>query len=219
MPKASLRLALSAVLVVPPAASAADAGLQSALDAVRPAAIGAHVRFLADDLLEGRDTGSRGHRIAARYVAAELEASGVLPAGDDGGYEQRVPLRSAEILEDETSLRLLGGGSARPLAYGRDYVLQPNFLEEDVRLEAPVVFVGFGVVAPDMGQDDYAGADVKGKIVAVLFGAPPRFPSEQRAHYGWPRLKAATAAARGAVGMLILRRPEAEQNFPWARVR
>ena len=211
-------LALCALLTLAASPAAAAPGLEGALDAVRPAAIGAHIRFLADDLLEGRGTGSRGHRLAARYVATELEAAGLEPAGDGGSFEQRVPLRSAELIEERSAVRLTREGRTRELSYGRDYVLQAQFLQDEVRIEAPVVFVGYGVVAPGLGHDDYAGIDARGKIVAVLYGAPSRFPSEQRAHYGWPRLKQETAAARGAVGMLVLRRPEAEQIFPWAKV-
>jgi hypothetical protein len=210
---------LAPLLTVAAAAVGSEPGLEGALAAVRPAAIGAHIRFLADDLLEGRDTASRGHRIAARYVASELEAAGLEPAGESGSFEQRVPLRSAELVEERCALRLTREGRTRELSYGGDYLLQPPFLGEEVRVEAAVVFAGYGVVAPGLGQDDYAGIDAKGKIVAVLYGAPARFPSAERAHYGWPRLKQATAAARGAVGMLVLRRPEGEQIFPWAKMR
>jgi hypothetical protein len=196
-----------------------DDALASALAAVRPAAVGAHIRFLADDLLEGRETGSRGFRLAARYVAAQLEAAGLEPAGDAGGFEQSMALRSAQLQEEQCLLRLAREGKKQELVYGRDYLLQPQFSGEDVGVDAPVVFVGNGIVAPDLGVDDYAGIDVKGKIVALLYGAPARFPSEQRAHYGWPRLKQATAAAHGAVGILALRRPDAEQLFPWAKAR
>jgi Zn-dependent M28 family amino/carboxypeptidase len=210
---------ISLLLTLAAPAPALEGALGGALAAVRPAAVGAHIRFLADDLLEGRDTGSRGFRLAARYVAAQMEASGLEPAGDAGSFEQRVPLRSAELREEQCLLRITREGRPQELVYGKDYVLQPLFSGEEVRVEAPVVFAGYGVVAPGLGVDDYAGIDVKGKLVAVLFGAPERFPSEQRAHYGWPRLKQATAAARGAVGMLTLRRPEAEQLFPWAKVR
>lgn len=217
MPKARLALPLLVSLAAP--ALALDSGLERALAAVRPAAVGAHIRFLADDLLEGRDTGSRGHRLANRYVAAQFEAAGLEGAGEGGGFEQRVSLLTSQPVEEQCLLRLTREGRSTDLTYGRDYVLQAQFLAADVEVEAPVVFVGHGIVAPGLGQDDYAGIDVKGKIVAVLFGAPARFPSEQRAHYGWPRLKAATAAERGAVGMLVLRRPDSEQIFPWAKVR
>jgi len=217
MLKSPLRLAALLTLAAPAAAPAA--GLEGALASVNPKALGAHIRFLADDLLEGRDTGSRGHRIAARYVAAQLEAAGLDPAGDGGSFEQRVPFRSAQLLEEQCLFRLTRAGRTRELTYGEEYLLQPQFFLEDARVDAPVVFAGYGIVAPGLGQDDYAGVDVKGKIVAVLYGAPARFPSEQRAHYGWPNLKQTTAAARGAVGLLVLRRPEAEQHFPWAKAR
>jgi Zn-dependent M28 family amino/carboxypeptidase len=217
MPKPTVALALLVTLAG--ASEAADPGLDTALAAVKPAAIVAHIRFLADDLLEGRDTGSRGSRVAGSYVAAQFAAAGLQPAGEAGGFEQRVPLRSAQLLEEECLFRVLGDGPPRDLVYGSDYVLQPNFIRDSAEIEAAVVFAGYGVVAPSLKHDDFAGIDVKGKIVAVVYGAPASFPSELRAHFGSPRQKQSEAAARGAVGMLILRRPDAVQSFPWAKLK
>jgi hypothetical protein len=97
-------------------------------------------------------------------------------------------------------------------------VLAPDLLREESGFDAPVVYVGFGVVAPERRHDDYAGLDVRGKVVALLSGAPAQFPSDQRAYYSSRRLKAETAAERGAVGLLVILPPEEEKRFPFARI-
>jgi Zn-dependent M28 family amino/carboxypeptidase len=106
----------------------------------------------------------------------------------------------------------------RELAAGRDFMLLPDALRELTEVAAPVVYVGFGITAPELGHDDYAGADVRGKVVALLLGAPASFPNDQRAYYSARQLKAETAAARGAVGLLSVLSPEEERRYPFARV-
>jgi Zn-dependent M28 family amino/carboxypeptidase len=185
---------------------------------IRPEALRAHVRFLADDLLEGRGTATRGHEIAARYVAAQLEGMGLEPAGTGGSWFQSVPLRRAELVGERSALALTAGGQARDVVAGRDYVMLPDPLREQSEVTAPVVYVGFGISAPERGHDDYAGADVRGKVVALLLGAPASFPNDERAYYSSRQLKAETAAARGAVGLLVILTPDEEKRFPFARI-
>ncbi|HYW98122.1 MAG TPA: PA domain-containing protein [Candidatus Elarobacter sp.] len=183
--------------------------------AIRPEAIRADMRFLADDLLEGRGTGTRGHEIAAKFMASEFEAMGLEPAGDDGTYFQSVPLRSIEPVQERTTLSLWRGGKEQVLIFGRDFISLVDPGRTEVSLEAPVVYLGFGVTAPEQGYDDYAGIDAKGKIVALVYGAPPQFEPTIRAHYSSRAVKAANAAAHGAVGTLLLDNPAMEQTYPY----
>ena len=171
------------------------------------------MRFLADDLLEGRGTGARGHRLAALYAATQLEGLGLEPAGDDGTYFQSMRLTRARTRERDCSLVLFGDGQHRGLAYGSDYVMVVDPAGPDAALRAPVAFGGFGVTAPEEHYDDYAGIDVHGKIVACLEGAPASFGDEAAAFFGDPVLKRETAARHGAVGILQLGRPDDDSNW------
>lgn len=175
----------------------------------------AHMAFLADDLLEGRGTASRGHEVAARYVAAQFEALGLKPAGTGGTFYQRVPLLEITVETGKCELTLVENGTPAELKWGRDFIMFGNAVKADAKVEATLAFAGYGVKSG--AYDDYAGVDVKGKIVAVLDGAPASLGSEMRAHAGSTREKMRIATERGAVGMLVLRPPEAERILPWER--
>jgi len=199
--------------------SAAAEDPAAALASIRPEALRSHVRFLADDLLEGRDTASRGHEIAARFVAAQFEELGLEPSGGGGSYLQRVPLKQARILERGTFFLLnVPGRSPRSLVLGKDFVALPSLLYEHADVLARAVYVGHGISAPEMHHDDYEGVDVRGKVVVILFGAPPTFPNDQRAYYSSTELKNKEAAARGAVAILSLIPPEEETRRSFARL-
>jgi hypothetical protein len=221
MVRTSRVLAWAAVLSVSATVGAQPArdpeALAPALERVSVPAIRAHMTFLADDLLEGRATGTRGYDLAARYVASQLATIGLQPAGDDGTFFQAVPLLESTLEEGTVALRAKDG-SARPLAFKEEFLMGGDLLRTSARVEAPIAFVGFGVTAPDLSHDDYAGRDVRGKIVAMLSNAPARFPSEQRAHHASRRRKAELAAAKGAVGLLLVRTREDERITPWARM-
>ncbi len=191
--------------------------LEPALSAIRPQAIRAHMRFLADDLLEGRKTATRGYDIAARYVAARFEELGLEPAGAAGSWFQPVPMLQMTTLGGESSLTLLRDGREVELELGPDFIVRAA--QEETALSAPVVFAGFGVTAPELGYDDYEGLDVRGKIVAILVGSPATFPSDQRAYYSDRFVQARNAADRGAVGMLGIYTPEREKRMSWEAVR
>jgi Peptidase family M28/PA domain len=178
----------------------------------------AHMAFLADDLLEGRGTGKRGHEIAARYVAAQFEAMEIKPAGQDGTYFQRVPLRKVSVQPDKCAVAVMENGATSELKWGQDFVMYGNPSNADSSAEAPLVFVGYGVRTPNGQYDDYAGADVKGKIVVLLSGAPPSLPSELRAHLSDRHEKLRAARDHGAVGAIVLRTPMDEKRFPWSFV-
>lgn len=178
----------------------------------------AHMAFLADDLLEGRGTGTRGHEIAARYVAAQFEAMGLKPAGDKGTYYQRVPFREITVEPEKCSLSITENGVKTQLKWGDDFLMRGNAVNPDASVEAPVVFIGYGVKTPDGKYDDYAGVDVKGKIVAMLPGAPPSLTSELQAHLSSLRENLHILHDHGANGLILLRTPKGEKALPWARV-
>ncbi len=200
------------------AASPDSGDLDRVLAEVRGVAYRAHVEFLADDLLEGRDTGTRGYDLAARYVAAEMKAMGLEPGGEGGTWYQPVPLRESRLLKGSVSLA--GARAMRPvdLVAHEDYMQYGDAARTESRVEAPVVFVGYGVSAPELGHDDYAGVDVTGKIVAMLANAPARFPSEPRAHFSSTQLKAENAARHGAVGTIGILTDQDMARYPWARM-
>ncbi|GAB3247124.1 M20/M25/M40 family metallo-hydrolase [Larkinella harenae] len=169
------------------------------------------MRFLADDAMEGRKPGTRGYRLAANYVISQFEALGLQPAGEDKSYLQKVPLRQWRVHEDGCSLTLIDKkGQEKPLIFGKNYTLSPVYGNEKSTVTAPVVFVGFGITAPDLHYDDYKNVDVKGKIVAYFNGAPAAFPSNQRAYHN--SSKQENAAAHGAVGVISFSLPTDVRN-------
>lgn len=175
----------------------------------------AHVAFLASDAMQGREAGSREYEIAAEYVASQYLALGLKPAGDQGSYLQTVPLVSAK-LKDKGSLTLIGKSGEIALTFGDEFILSPSVKTADLRIEAPLVFAGFGLVAPELKRDDYAGLDVRGKIVVLLSGAPKAIPGEERAHYGNGTTKALIAEAKGAIGIITVETPTRVKIRPMA---
>lgn len=201
--------------------SAERDAMDAASKAIRPEQIRAHIRFLSDTLLQGRAPGTPGYDIAARYVASELEGMGLHP-GVAGKWYQPVPLEKAVTDEAASSFALTVNGQQQPLTGAKDYMLSTWFAtpagkdtkaESDV--DAPIVFVGFGVTAPDQKYDDYAGVDVHGKIIATIYGAPSSFPSTERAYYSDGVIKAKNAVAHGAVGVISIMLPEDWKRYPW----
>ncbi|MGR4865801.1 M20/M25/M40 family metallo-hydrolase [Caulobacter sp. LARHSG274] len=182
-----------------------------------PAAIKAHMTFLADDLLEGREAGTRGYDIAANYVASQYAQLGVKPAGDGGGYLQQVPLTAFRAASEGGISYTGANGKSGSLTFGEDYLPSAQAAQAQLSLTAPLVFVGYGVNAPERGRDDYAGLDLKGKIAVFLNGAPSGFPTEERAHYASAATKRAEAASRGAVGALMMPTTSYEKRRPFAR--
>ena len=199
-------LALSGVLIA-----------QSGADRIRPEALRAHLWFLADDLLEGRNTGTRGYDIAAQYVAAQFAAYGLRPAGGDGTYFQSVPIRRAEIVESTVSLAGPAGTTA--LASPKDYVVRPDVRRDTLSASGPVVFVGYGISAPEYELDEYGGIDVRGKIVAFLRSGGESLPPTARAIHSSVATKLEVAAARGAVGAFYVIQPTfpmpTNERFDW----
>lgn len=222
----SRRAALAGVallLVVQPAFAASTAAKPASR--VKPAAgftpsptaIKAHMTFLADDLMEGREAGTRGYDIAANYVASQYAQLGVKPAGDTGGYLQQVPLTAFRAASEGGISYTGANGKSGSLVFGEDYLPSAQAAQAQLSLTAPLVFVGYGINAPERGRDDYAGLNLKGKIVVFLNGAPSGFQTEERAHYASPATKRAEAAQRGAIGTLIMPTTSYEKRRPFAR--
>ncbi|NTS65373.1 M28 family peptidase [Sphingomonas sp. HHU CXW] len=185
----------------PPQGTPASAPVSSPPSAAvsgEEAAIRAHVAYLADDALQGREAGSAGFDTAAQYVARQFEAAGLKP-GADGAFLQRVPLMKYQV-EGAASASI--GDAA--LAPGVDFTAAANPQAARTDVAARVVFVGQGVSAPTRGHDDYAKVDVRGAIVALVGGAPADMQSEEHAYFASMRTKLQAAAAHGAVGAVLL---------------
>ncbi len=181
--------------------------LPAAAQQISPHAIAAHIRFLADDALEGREPGTRGFEVAAEYVRAQFAAAGL-----EVSY-QPVPLRAATLDESASSLSVDG----KLLADRKDFLLRPDFARPSVDVSAPVVLAGFGVTAPELAYDDYRGIDARGKIVLLISGAPKTFPTDQRAYYSGGDIKRRNAAAHGAAGILSLSSITDEARYPFEK--
>jgi hypothetical protein len=208
----ALVLSMAACAQTPPVANAPAAPVAAA-EATTPdqQALRAHIAMLSSDEMQGREAGTAAYDRAAQFVADQMKSLGVQPAGDAGSYLQRVPLVSFRSTDKGT----MRAGST-PLVFGKEYLPSANPLRADMTIDAPVVFVGYGVTAPGENRDDYAGIDVRGKIVAVMSGAPASMASEIRAHYGNGTTKALEAAKRGAVGIVTLESPTAAKMRPFS---
>ena len=176
--------------------------------------IKSHLFFLADDLLEGRDTGSRGHEIAALYIATEFAKYGLKPAGTDG-YIQNVTFRKANLVQESPSFTLRRGDDTIDFAYPKEYLAGPSLLNTEATVSGEMVFVGYGIVADELSHNDYSDIDVEGKIVVTLAGKPSDFPSEEGAHFASGYQKQKYAADRGAVGMITITTPKNEKVRPY----
>lgn len=177
---------------------------------ITPDAVKAHVSFLADDLLEGRDTGSRGHEIAARYVATEFAGMGLKPAVKDDWY-QRVPM--VEVKPNADAQFVLGG---KAYEHRKDVIVSGGGPQGGARIEGKVVFGGFCIDRPEYGLTDLKNLNVKGKIVACLSGFPKGVPSDVGAHLNAEKTK--LLSQRGAIGLISLRTIERDKQTPWSRV-
>jgi len=204
---------LAAMVLLAAVVNAADDSATSGLQAIRGERIRAAMKFLADDALEGRGTATRGHELAAKYVASEFEAAGLEPAGDDGSYFQRVPLRAGLADPARSQMVLVRGGHEETFAAREDFITQADAARLDTMVEAPVVYVGKGVSAPELNYDDYRDIDVRGKIIALMSGAPPSFPSSLRAYYSSGIVKSRSATEHGAVGVIVIDDPVAERLY------
>jgi hypothetical protein len=179
--------------------------------------IEADVRFLADDLIEGREAGTRGFDLAALYVATQYRLIGLEPAGEDGSWFQRVPMVRGVREREGGRFTLARDGRTQEFAFETEFLPAINFTAGSAEVTAPLVFVGQGVHAPELQHDDFAGVDVQGRIAVLLGNAPARFPVDQRAFHASASEKLRELERRGAVGAIFLGDPENEARRPWAR--
>jgi hypothetical protein len=188
------RLALLAVSPFLIGAAPASSDEQAVAQRVR-----AHVEFLASDLLEGRDTGSKGLEIGSAYVASQFSLLGLEPGGTKGGWYLQVPFRRA-FQDAVPTVTYTVGGRTLSLTPGRDASIRPSLTEKSRSGEGELMFVGHGVSEPSVGIDDYAGLDVRGKIVVALAGTPQGMPTEIAAHVDDDKVE--TAGRKGAIGYI-----------------
>ena len=173
-----------------------------------------HVLFLADDSLEGRQTGSPGHHRAAEYIATQFEKSGLKTVGGSG-FTQPVKLRSRRIREEQSSLALVRNGDRQPLTLGEHAIFSMRS-EPPAKVSAPMVFVGYGLVIPAKNYDDLAGVDLHGKVAAYLSGGPSSIPGPLRAHYQSAAERDKVWQEAGAVATVAFTNPHTADVL-WSR--
>jgi Zn-dependent M28 family amino/carboxypeptidase len=206
---------------LPPAAIAA-------MQSIRPENIETHVRFLSHDLLEGRGTGQRGGDIAAEYIAAQFALYGLKPAGDNGSYLQKVPMVGVTAGGDTRFALVPDRGAAattqtinlKPLD---EFVAFDQTQQPESDVDAEIVYVGYGIEAPEYNWDDYKGVDVKGKVLLMLVNEPPSddqkfFAGKALTYYGRWTYKYEEAARKGAVGAILIHKTEMA-SYGWDVVR
>jgi len=194
-----------------------------AMQKIDPQRIRAHVRFLSHDLLEGRGTGQRGGDIAAEYIGTQFALYGLKPAGDNGTYLQKVPLVGITPDPGTTFSLAPASGPAMPLKPLEQYVAYDQTQRRESNVDADIVYVGYGIEAPEYKWDDYKGVDVRGKVLLMLVNEPPSddvkfFKGKALTYYGRWTYKYEEAARKGAVGAILIHQTEMA-SYPWEVVR
>jgi len=174
-----------------------------------------HIKVLADDKLEGRDTGSRGEKEAQAYAVEQLKNAGAEPAGTNGFY-QPVKFVSRQIIEKDCSLALVRDGKREPLTLGEDAYISLRVMPAP-EVQAPLVFVGYGLKVPEKNYDDFAGVDVHGKIIVIFSGSPAEIPGALASHYQTAAERWKVLRTAGAIGIVTLMNP-ASMDIPWSRI-
>jgi Zn-dependent M28 family amino/carboxypeptidase len=194
-----------------------------ALETITPEHIRWHVRYLSHDLLEGRGTGQRGGDIAAEYIATQFAEYGLKPAGDHGTYMQKVPLVGITTLPETQFSVVPKQGETMNLKPLDEYVAYDQTQQPQSDVDAEIVFVGYGIEAPEYGWDDYKGLDVRGKVLLMLVNEPPSddpkfFKGKALTYYGRWTYKYEEAARKGAVGVILVHQTQMA-SYPWEVVR
>ena len=193
---------------------------------INEATLKGHIRFLSDDLLEGRGTGARGGEIAAKYIAAQLEELGAKGAGENGSFFQPVSLVGVKA-DPKTTLTISGASGNETFKFADDFVAFTGAQTDSVDVDADLVFVGYGINAPEQRWNDYKGGDTdyRGKILVMLVNDPPAtaaepnlFAGKTLTYYGRWTYKYEEAARRGAVGAILLHTDQSA-GYPWSVVR
>ncbi|MCX7293613.1 M28 family peptidase [Janthinobacterium sp.] len=211
----SLALAFSAHAAAPAA---------HGLPIVQEAPLRAHLAFLSNDLLEGRGTGQRGADLTVAYLETQAQMAGLKPVRGNS-YRQSVQIAGVKSLPAESSLQAVAGGKAVPLAFGPDWVWATGDSVAAHTFDAPLVFVGYGITAPEEGWNDFKGADVKNKIVVMMVNDPQptalepnRFAGKALTYYGRWTYKFEEAKRQGAAGVLLIHtKPSA--SYDWSVVQ
>jgi len=194
----------------------------AAMQAIKPENIEAHVRFLSHDLLEGRGTGQRGGDLAAEYMATQFALYGLKPSGDRGTYMQKVPLVGITPAADTRFTLVPSKGQPMELKLLDDYVAYDQTQQPASDIDAEIVYVGYGITAPEYNWDDYKGVDVKGKVLLMLVNQPsddPKlFHGKALTYYGRWTYKYEEAARRGAAGAILIHKTDMA-SYGWEVVR
>jgi Zn-dependent M28 family amino/carboxypeptidase len=206
------------------AASVLPAAAQQAMNSIDAEKIRATVKYLSDDALEGRGTGQKGGDKAADWIATQLKSYGVLPAGDNGTYFQSVNFYGVTTDGKQTQFAFVPkSGEAIALKFADDFVTTDQTHSEVSQIDAPIVYVGYGINAPEYKWDDYKGADLKGKVLLMLVNEPPSddpnfFKGRALTYYGRWTYKYEEAARRGALGAILIHKTDMA-SYPWEVVR
>jgi Zn-dependent M28 family amino/carboxypeptidase len=193
------------------------------MSAIDPEHIRSHVRFLSSDLLEGRGTGQRGGDLAAEYLATQFALYGLQPAGDNGTYLQKVLLQGIATQDDSTLALLPNRGAPIPLTYRTDFVAMDDTGKPRAEINAPLLWIGYGIDAPEFNWDDYKDVDVRGKVLLMLVNEPPStdpkfFGGKALTYYGRWTYKFEEAARKGAAGVILIHKTDMA-SYGWNVVR
>lgn len=191
---------------------------------VKEAPLRAHLAFLASDAVEGRGTGQRGGELTVTYLETQAMAAGLLPA-NGSSYRQEVKIAGVRALPEQSNVGILANGQALPLTFGADWVWGPGDAKPDHSMDAELVFVGYGISAPEEGWDDFKGLDAKGKVLVMMVNDPAPTASEPKrfngaglTYYGRWTYKLAEAARQGAAGVLLIH-TDASASYGWSVVQ
>jgi Zn-dependent M28 family amino/carboxypeptidase len=216
---AASALAASLVLAFP-----AHAASKASVPTVHEAALRGHLAFLSSDLLEGRGTGQRGGDLTVSYLETEALAIGLKPANGNS-FRQSVKIAGVLSAPQESSVALQAGGQAQAFAFGKDWVWAPGDAKPAHAMDAELVFVGYGISAPEEGWDDYKGLDCKGKVLVMMVNdpmptaaEPNRFNGKGLTYYGRWTYKFEEAARHGAAGVLLIH-TDASASYGWSVVQ
>src|ERR1700719_1812268 len=218
-----MRKSIIAVVILLAASGAYVTAQTLRQEKVDPEKIRAHVKFLSSDLLEGRGMGQRGSDIAAEYIATQFALDGLKPAGDQGTYFQEVPMVSVTTLPETTFSIVPKNGEPLQLKNLDDFVIHNETQTEVADIDAPIVFVGYGITAPEYKWDDYKGVDLKGKVALLFVNEPTSddpnfFKGKALTYYGRWTYKFEETARRGAAATLIIHRTDLA-SYGWEVVR
>ena len=206
-----------------PRVAGLPAAAEQAMAAVDPEKIRAQVKFLASDLLEGRGTGARGGDIAAEYIATQFALYGLKPAGDNGSYMQKVPMVGIATQDDTTFTLVPDKGEPMNLRNRTDFVAMDETTNTQENVDASIVWIGYGIDAPEFNWNDYKDVDVKGKVLLMMVNQPPSddpnfFNGKTLTYYGRWTYKFEEAARKGAVGVILIHKTDMA-SYGWNVVR